>query len=127
MTREIKFRAWNTKEKYMYYSENYDFLSDFVEHHIETVPQHHEIMQYIGLKDKNGKEIYECDIIDLCHEKFPEDSKYTRIVKYNFSSFLFFNPRNNVSSPIDKFSLENMGDHVIGNIYENPELLEVNQ
>lgn len=71
------------------------------------------LMQYTGLKDKNGKEIYEGDICKY----------YNRIgvIKYseNCPQFVLFS--GNEDFKIDKFMLKEIV--VLGNIYENPELL----
>lgn len=78
-----------------------------------------EIMQYIGLKDKNGKEIYEGDIIkaDSFNPKIYE-------IKYYVTGFYAFNPKSSYLE-IDSFhSSEGCEFEIIGNIYENPELLE---
>ena len=83
-------------------------------------PETYELMQYTGLKDKNEKEIYEGDIVNILDENTNEDESY--VVKY---------------SDIDgRYELEGEGYilhfgnifsyqcEIIGNIYDNPELLE---
>jgi uncharacterized phage protein (TIGR01671 family) len=76
-----------------------------------------EVMQYTGLKDKNGREIYEGDIIRW-HERVTADYQIT------FTDGVFC---------LDGIGIQNLYHHreelgkweVVGNIYENPELLEV--
>lgn len=74
-------------------------------------------MQYTGLNDKNGKEIYEGDIVQFTieHEEEIDDVTYKEAVHFSEGCF-------NVDGevPLNAFSDE---CEVIGNIYENPELL----
>ncbi|MED0680351.1 YopX family protein [Aneurinibacillus thermoaerophilus] len=73
--------------------------------------------QYTGRKDKNGREMYEGDIVNN------EDNE-TAVIVYDSGSFILQYP----DSPLDFDSLFDFQDkelEIIGNIYENPELLEV--
>ena len=116
MNREFEFRAWLTKYNKMVkiYSWNiwqeYFMCSEYnSEFYLEETP----IMQYTGLKDMKGKEIYEGDIL---FESFSE--KYFKVVFENGS----------FRAEVDEYSLD-LEDYahiceVVGNIYENPELME---
>ena len=119
--KEIKFRAWDKEEKKIYlvykwalanhdsgaikllknngYPEKVEWQS------LGSV----ELMQYTGLKDKNDKEIYEGDIVRYGEEEFD-------IAPIVFSGGAFC---------IKIFTLYSYLLHVeiIGNVYENPELL----
>lgn len=123
--REIKFRAWFGEEHKMipfdelhielengeytvWYSLDGDSIQDGL------CVEDFNIMQYTGLKDKNGKEIYEGDIVRLPED---EDYKYYSII-YS-KNVLGFTLSNGCG-----FGLS-YGIEVVGNIYENPELLTV--
>ena len=122
--REIKFRAWEDESEVMRYS-NDMHLAEFFNY-----CEGWKIMQYTGLKDKNGKEIYEGDIIELGVEKKPAFFIYE--VMWDFLGFNF--RRKGTSNIIFPFK-DDLGIYewkknflqveVIGNIYENPELLKV--
>ena len=103
------------KEKYYiipsYASDLYSFLID------EST-----ICQCTGLKDKNGKLIWENDImVAYLDDDYPEDDTYIRILWYE-SGFCSKEKGSEDISPIDKFDQEHF--EVCGNIFDNPQLLE---
>ena len=83
------------------------------------------VCQCTGLKDKNGKLIWENDIM-VAHldDKFPEDTTYTRVVWDN-NGFCTKEQGSEDISPLDKFDQEHF--EVCGNIFDNQELLEVGE
>lgn len=86
-----------------------------------------ELMQSTGLKDKNSKEIFEGDIVT--------DGEFARIVQYHQTlGFYMFDEEGNERFFSDSANLEDFEEdakivseilEIIGNVYENPELLEV--
>ena len=159
--RDIKFRAWDKEKKILIYSDEtyprseykfeFDIVNDYKftlskmtdrfnvvdkegdDYYIETYsPVDADIMQYTGLKDKNGKEIYEGDI--LVHSFNEHVRGYIKFGKYK-------SPCENKCTShmgfyiefIDELMKETLKKDlgywsklsaVIGNIYENPELLK---
>ncbi|CAM3000644.1 YopX family protein [Hathewaya histolytica] len=149
--REIKFKAWDKKNKTMAYSDDgnqgYGWFTDnsgcmlCVRIEERRDIKLNNIMQYTGLKDKNGKEIYEGDIIKFLWEEdscWGEAGEYKGYIAFNQGVFeIVYIGRdkirkypgggwseNNTEDDIKSFLVwtgeENI--EVIGNISENPEL-----
>lgn len=112
MSREIKFRAWNHEKKQMTYLES-QYVSEGLYYHGKGT---HTLMQYTGLKDKNGKEIYEKDCVLYNSRKF--------WVVWDRYRWKFRNK--NGGQPISEIINNLDRVEVIGNEYELPELLEPN-
>ncbi len=115
--RQIKFRAWDNKNKVMLKMEeilDWDRLLNYPNEFPDII-----IMQFTGLKDKNGKEIYEGDIIiDSLNPKYELVIESKKVE--NSDGW-----ETNLSMGFD-FEQLNRNDkmEVIGNIYENPELIK---
>lgn len=124
--REIKFRAWDKKKKEWIATQVYIEIdigipwwfddSDEVIEEAENII----LVQYTGLKDKDGKKIYEGDIIE-CDFLGRREKGVIRFERdgweWKFSSSL------KVTSGL-LFVKENYNPKIIGNIHENPKLLE---
>jgi YopX protein len=119
--REIKFRAWDKEEKKMYEVGLLDCqrmqIMPPAPDEQAILERHNDIdlMQYTGLKDKNGKEIYEGDIL-INHFYFDNNSEKPQAVSWGEAEWL-----------MGKLALNSNNTEyleVIGNIYSNPELLQ---
>lgn len=124
--REIKFRAWDRKfKKWTSYSID-DGLLMFYDDHAECWEISREgerfiLCQYTGLKNINGKEIYEGDIV-----RAVGFSEWIGVAKYSDKNqaFVFECIDKNYRGNIVFMSQFGQGFKILGNIYENPELLE---
>lgn len=108
--REFKFRVWFNKS--MVYSDQMEEESN--NWNISSLFEYYDcghFMQFTGLKDQNGKEIYEGDII----EQDINGYKIKGVISFYDNGFWIKNPDNSLHLPHIKL--------IIGNIYENPELL----
>lgn len=122
--REIKFRAWDKEIEKMYPVLEIDFVEEWVRMYSKITGRHCNhlddlvLMQFTGLEDKNGVEIYEGDIV---HFKTLRGKEYIGKVKsYEDAASFFVVVKEHYMECLDAvYDLE-----VLGNIYENKELLE---
>lgn len=116
--RDIKFRAWDSKEKnFIYFGIIQGLLSECDSQYIHNYVHLGSIEQFTGLKDKNGKEIYEGDtyLINIGEGAQSTDS----IAWSEFRAGFVGKTPNGETYPITMCEIE-----IIGNIHENPELLK---
>lgn len=148
MNREIKFRAWDSINNEMIYEKRgvnlgYGGIASY-----EILKRYSIVMQFTGLLDKNGKEIYEGDVATFkTSEQGKEGQFYTEThqVVFHNGSFEANRPLSEwsvtgeygsyrlkerhyaspapIASHRDNFYYKNWDFEIIGNIYENPELL----
>ena len=136
--REIKFRAWDgekmsssfTLKQALYRTDTWD---DFGENWDGT------FMQYTGIKDKNDKEIYEGDVLGVYLDEIPPMDNDTKkelhgvmvnpsIIHGREAQWKYYQVRDMISLHLNNqdygpFSIDLDSYEIIGNIYENPELL----
>jgi len=126
--REIKFRAFfpNSDEDILYkgmvtplnpvWFEEYNYQHDDLAQCVRD--NGGVLMQYTGLKDKNGVEIYEKDVCKV----FVENSELLATVSFNEGCFVFETEKYMLT--FDELNHRTTKTEVIGNIYENPDLLK---
>ncbi|MFT8961816.1 MAG: YopX family protein [Lacticaseibacillus paracasei] len=132
MKRGIKFRVWDHNTDTMMIPDNFEFYDDeigWIDAGREAGPKsgndgdpgQFEIMQYTDLHDKNDREIYEYDIVRTGKDNIGDPEPMIGQVIMREGSWLIENEKK--QEAIDLFS-EITSREVIGNIFENPELLE---
>ena len=133
--REIKFRAWDKEEECFLdiYTMNFDGCGNIEcvyvfdgDNYIDP-PYFRDdkilvLMQYTGLKDKNGKDIYEGDIVEVVDyqyiNEYPEIAKFIGVIEYNNGSFCV-----RMDETYSNYRLMDLEMKVIADIYESPELM----
>ena len=121
--REIKFRAWYLgykdkaapQPKMLYDDKPGDCLV------WKNQKQNLEVMQYTGMKDREGKEIYEGDIVNTRHTNGMQLSSVVEWSSIGYRNCFYLKQ---VLIGLSKGTIEDLDIEVIGNIYENPELVK---
>lgn len=140
MNREIKFRVWDKTSESMLYQDDFERVELDTKNKMvaliaeeESNKPHYvldyedgieaEIMQYTGLKDVNGKEVYEGDIVSFYNDEEYMFKSTNALVIYESAAFILEHEKLG-KEYLGEVDIEGMCVKVIGNIYENPELLE---
>ena len=117
--REIKFRAWDKQEKEMLLWNDWsDEIKDAIPHDAgDEWTERCIVMQFTGFHDKNGKEIYEGDIVRCL-----VGVEFHREVVFKDGNYYLINGENMIF-PIQVVNTSHTESEVIGNIHENPEMM----
>ena len=130
-----KFRAWHNKlGRMMLVKAMYFFANELEElklndsitnDNIPVYPSEIKLMQSTGLFDKNGKEIFEGDIVRMRNPRDRRQIGMFQVVRVVNSPMLGLLDKNLTTEIFNLYEHMRNYYEIIGNVYENPEMLEV--
>lgn len=123
--RPLKFRCWNGEQMVSPDWIGRDGYGHWTENSIPT--SSNKLMQFTGLRDKNGKEIYEGDILKVITKSLPlgkDANGYTffGVVKFDYGEYIIsFKEKFGFLNSLKNWALNH--SEIIGNLFEHPNLL----
>ncbi len=120
MTREIKFRAYDGKQMRGELTLQ-EILSGTTFGTFKDKPEKWQWLQFTGLTDRHGVEIYEGDIVKFWHENTPQETTIYQVI-YDAPAFKYYRNKYDIRLAQNSGGVYHRFE-IIGNIYENPELL----
>lgn len=123
----LRFRAWDVEFKEMVQVDALDFEEQIIKatykngNVVKEDLKNYILMQSTGLTDKNGKEIFEGDVVKMAKNVYSEPTCY-EVVRHRGGAYRLDSKQYGC-----ELWLRHTDCEIAGNIYENPELLEVEQ
>ena len=120
--REFKFRGWNNKIQFMSKPFRFGQVLNFNDQIIKSLSKDEIVMQFTGLKDKNGVDIYDGDYLSNNYNAKGVVSFVNGmfVVKFTYEETLL---TKDGETAYFRLCTVNLITDIIGNIYENPKLL----